>query len=384
MRYRALRDYIQKLATNFTKYEVISVCHDKVLKTGLRIGFFLVFMTLACVSLTGCSRSKAEAGGLIIESKKFNFGVLEQFTEWNRQFKISNTTSEPIQVLDIRSSCGCTSGQIEQSRITPGKSSNIDVTIDPQNRDGRYGYTLTVVWMGENSGIVNTSEFFLYGRVSPLFERSPSSFQFGDVRYGEKPLTQIVRISHSKSKTQWDDIRCSARYFTPVKNMASKDAYELTLELDPSKFPIGTVRDEVKLDLLFNGKKVQVPVDPTISVTARIIGDVKAVPESIYLGAMPNAGVREGEFNIQSSSDKPLKLLSITSSSPDTLSANLERQDSHSLSLKWKMEIGGTPGSIYQKFLIKVRSSSEYEIAVPVIGFLKNDPIIGLKPTDGK
>jgi hypothetical protein len=166
--------------------------------------------------------------------------------------------------------------------------------------------------------------------------------------------------------------------------MVSKDSCEVTLNLDPSKFPIGTVKDEVKLSLFLNGRKVQVPHDPTIPVTASIVGNVKAVPESVYLGVVSNADAPEGEFKIQSSSDKKLELVSITSSSPDTLSASLEKQDSHNLGFKWKMEKGGTVGSIYQKFLIRVRSSSEYEIVVPVIGFLKNDPVIGVNPMDGK
>jgi hypothetical protein len=341
-------------------------------------------MLLACASLTGCARSKAEAGGLIIEIKNFDFGILEQYTEWDRQFKVSNTTNEPIQILDISSSCGCTSGQIEQGLIASGKSSSLDVAINPQNRDGNFGYTLKVMWKGENSGIVNTSKLYLYGIVSPPVEKFPQYFQFGDVGAGEKPMTLTVHISRSKSKVKWDDIQCSASYFTPVTNMVSKDSCEVTLNLDPSKFPIGTVKDEVKLSLFLNGRKVQVPHDPTIPVTASIVGNVKAVPESVYLGVVSNADAPEGEFKIQSSSDKKLELVSITSSSPDTLSASLEKQDSHNLGFKWKMEKGGTVGSIYQKFLIRVRSSSEYEIVVPVIGFLKNDPVIGVNPMDGK
>ncbi len=59
-------------------------------------------------------------------------------------FKYVNTGDEPLQIMSVRASCGCTQPIYNQRPVAPGDTSQITVTYDPTGRPGRFNKGISV------------------------------------------------------------------------------------------------------------------------------------------------------------------------------------------------------------------------------------------------
>jgi len=60
------------------------------------------------------------------------------------KFEFKNTGRNPVAVLGITTSCGCTVANAESSTVAPGKTSEVDALFTIGNRHGRQEKKITV------------------------------------------------------------------------------------------------------------------------------------------------------------------------------------------------------------------------------------------------
>ncbi len=53
--------------------------------------------------------------------------------------------NEPTTIQSIKSSCGCTTAQMEKMSFNPGENSKIQVIFDPKNRSGKQQKSVTLI-----------------------------------------------------------------------------------------------------------------------------------------------------------------------------------------------------------------------------------------------
>lgn len=58
-------------------------------------------------------------------------------------FIISNLGDEPLSILDVRTSCGCTTTALSKSDLAPGESVELEVTVDLTNFSGHINQTIS-------------------------------------------------------------------------------------------------------------------------------------------------------------------------------------------------------------------------------------------------
>lgn len=80
---------------------------------------------------------------MTFEQTTIDYGTIEQGAEPLRQFKFTNTGSEPLIIKDARGSCGCTVPTYPKEPVMPGESATIDVRYDTQ-RVGQFTKTVTL------------------------------------------------------------------------------------------------------------------------------------------------------------------------------------------------------------------------------------------------
>ena len=69
----------------------------------------------------------------------WNFGdIAEDGGKVTHTFTFVNNTNEPISILRVTATCGCTTPEYSKQPIMPGKQGAIDVTYDPMDRPGRF------------------------------------------------------------------------------------------------------------------------------------------------------------------------------------------------------------------------------------------------------
>ncbi len=82
---------------------------------------------------------------LRFEPSVWNFGtILETDGRVSHTFTAENVGSEPLVILDVVTSCGCTVPEFSRQPILPGARTSITVTFDPTNRPGTFDKELWV------------------------------------------------------------------------------------------------------------------------------------------------------------------------------------------------------------------------------------------------
>lgn len=92
----------------------------------------LVFMVL--VSLSAMATTKVE-----YLATKHDFGTINEADgKVSCTFELKNVGDEPLVILGVYVSCGCTTYEFDKKPIAPGGIGNVKITLDPTGREGTY------------------------------------------------------------------------------------------------------------------------------------------------------------------------------------------------------------------------------------------------------
>ena len=79
-----------------------------------------------------------------VDNPVHNFGRLFGVSAVTHGFIISNVGDEPLSILDVRTSCGCTATALSKSDLAPGESVELEATVDLTNFSGHINQTISV------------------------------------------------------------------------------------------------------------------------------------------------------------------------------------------------------------------------------------------------
>ena len=102
---------------------------------------------------------------LTFEEPSHDFGSIKEvdgLAEFDFLFK--NTGTEPVKILNVNASCGCTTPAWTKEEVAPGGEGFIRVSYNPLNRPGPFHKTLTVT---TSSAQNNTIILRINGQVEP-------------------------------------------------------------------------------------------------------------------------------------------------------------------------------------------------------------------------
>lgn len=103
-----------------------------------RTGIFTLFLILAV--FTGHAQSN-----LVFDRPTWDFGTIREVDgPVSHRFVCRNEGQQPEVILQVTTTCGCTTPQYTRKPILPGEQAEITVTYDPANRPGNFSRELTV------------------------------------------------------------------------------------------------------------------------------------------------------------------------------------------------------------------------------------------------
>ena len=79
-----------------------------------------------------------------VDSADYDFGKLVGAPAITHRFIISNVGDEPLSILDVRTSCGCTATALPKSELAPGESVELEVTVDLTSFSGHVSQAIYV------------------------------------------------------------------------------------------------------------------------------------------------------------------------------------------------------------------------------------------------
>lgn len=111
--------------------------------------FFLSFAVFVC----------ARNADVRIEFKEVahNFGTINRGDIVKHTFRFENTGKDVLEIRNVKASCGCTTAELKDKKIKPGKSGKIEVSFDSKGYRGHVRKSITV-----ETNSSSHSKVFLY------------------------------------------------------------------------------------------------------------------------------------------------------------------------------------------------------------------------------
>ena len=152
-------------------------------------------------------------------------------------FKVKNLSSEPIALLEVITSCGCTEAQWTREPLQPGKTGTISATY--KNEDGPYPFdkTLTVYASGLNKPVILRLRGVVHEKEVPLAEL------YGTARIGDLGLKERLFKAGNmeQGEARSDEARIANLGSRPLKLEFKDLSPQLTVSVEPNPIPAKSV-----------------------------------------------------------------------------------------------------------------------------------------------
>jgi Protein of unknown function (DUF1573) len=250
------------------------------------------------LTIGGMTRADAQNwADTLFNERSYDFGAVPRGGVVRHPFVLSNRLTVPITILNLRVSCGCTSGTASATTVAPGQSAIIEAQMDTRNFVGRKSTTLFVSMMAGNQETeigLGVSSLILSDVVL-----NPGVVDFGLVSRGQVP-SQAIAIERI-GKPDWRIVKmtsASKAINATLQETRRQDgavAYQLNVSLKPDA-SAGVLRDEIRL-------VTNDPETPSIPVPvgAQVRGELTATPASLALGNVVSAAGVQGKFVVKAS-----------------------------------------------------------------------------------
>jgi hypothetical protein len=285
----------------------------------------------------------------LFPENRHDFGMVPRGVKVKHDFQLVNRLAEPITILNLRASCGCTSGRANVATVGPGQSAVIEAEMDTRNFVGLKSTVLHVALMTA-SGREGETGLGVSANILSDIVLNPGSIDFGNVVRGQSP-TQVLTIDRING-ARWEFVRMVSAsrvlnaQLVETARKATSVSYALSVSIKPDA-PAGMVRDELRLI----SNDPETPSIP-IMVTGSIRGDLTAAPTVLSLGQIHAPAGAQGRFIIRSS--RPFVIRSIEGAGDgfSTSTPDATPQPMHVVTVAYKPEEGKTRGDIRRVFRV--------------------------------
>ena len=258
------------------------------------------------VAMSGTVGHAAGWADALFAEKGHDFGPVPRGAKVRHPFVLTNRLAEPVSIVDVRASCGCTVGRPSASIVPPGGSAIVEAEMDTRNFTARKVTTLSVD-VRTASGRQAEVRLGVSSTILSDIVLNPGTIDFGAVARGQaRPLVLTIdrtglatwKVVKMVSASRVIDASLQETARTP--NLVS---YTLSVSLKPDA-PAGPVRDEIRL-ITNDPETPNIP----ILVTARIQGDLSASPSVLAMGNVASSGGVQGRFLVRAS--RPFRILRV-------------------------------------------------------------------------
>jgi hypothetical protein len=126
---------------------------------------------------------------LVVEAPDFNFGQVFAGEKVEHTFTFLNQGDAPLEIEQVRSSCGCTAALVSARSIPPGESGEIRTTFDSSRFRGNVLKTVTLY---SNDPAQKTAQFQLRGIVKQELVPSPERISLGTLTSGTSTAVRLT------------------------------------------------------------------------------------------------------------------------------------------------------------------------------------------------
>jgi hypothetical protein len=233
-----------------------------------------------------------------------DFGSVPRGAQLFHRFTMTNIYAVPLQILDVRSSCTCTTPTPSTRVLQPRESATIDVTMDARRFTGSKTVRVSVTVGPE---FTSTAELRVTANSRADVVFNPGEVNFGVVPQGETPK-QTIDVEYAGSHP-WkvESVNTNGSPYTAELEewyrKPGQVGYHIHLTLK-NDAPVGVLKHEVLL-------QTNDPASQTVPllVEATVQASLSVVPETLNLGQVPAGQSPTRKVLVRGS--KPFRILAV-------------------------------------------------------------------------
>ena len=138
-------------------------------------------------SLVNPTQSKSAAGALVADTKERNVGTIGTEEVLRLNYTLMNTTSQPITITEIRSSCSCLRVATKPQVVKSKESVTIEAQLSTKGRSGEFRHNIFVYTHLDTSH--PTERLSVRGTIENIDEWLHLPKQMGPLRVTRKEVT---------------------------------------------------------------------------------------------------------------------------------------------------------------------------------------------------
>ena len=274
--------------------------------------------TLSVLALLSalCAAERASAQEWVSKmfaEKEHDFGMVARGADTVYKFPVKNIYKQEVELLSVRSSCGCTSPSLENRELKTGDVGYVVASFNTRTFDGVHSATLTVSVQWNDNGTIRRGEAQLrvHGNIRSDVVFQPGAIKFESVDQGS-PSEQQVRVTYA-GRSDWKitDVRGASEdlevELTETQRNSGRVAYDLLVRMKGSA-AAGYFNEQLVL-VTNDSSTPRIP----LHVEGRVVPQISVAPEALRFGDVVHGAAVPMKVLVRGK--KPFKIVSVESDS---------------------------------------------------------------------
>ena len=256
--------------------------------------FLVALGTLCLMAQTGPK--------LTVDKRTHNFGDIDRGDKVTTEFNFKNDGDQPLEIISVSTSCGCTSAKPEKTLYAPGESGVIPVTFNSDRFSGNITKRVTIA---TNDKAAPKTVVTISGNVITEISASPENLLFPKARIGEQTTMEVLVSTTKLEKLELKDINVGPEFLSAKMERVDDKNVKILVTADGNKFPPGKTRLNGSLSYGTNSKTSEYVKSV---VTLNVQHPIEAKPQAVFLYASRFGKERTFQVNLNSSMVDKLEL----------------------------------------------------------------------------
>jgi hypothetical protein len=327
---------------------------------GTRVLAWVIGIGVGAALGTGAARASEKWADSLFAELSHDFGPVPRGAIVRHNFVLTNRFNEAITILDVRASCGCTTGRVLATNVAPGQQTAIEALMDTRNFVGKKATTLTISLVSA-SGRQAEVRLGVQSTILSDIVLNPGTIDLGVVSRGQTAQQILTIDRHGAPGWRVEKMQATRRLSAVVNAEVVETgrspqgvSYRLTVNLRPDA-PAGPIREEIRI--LTNDPES--PVVPVL-VKAEVRGALTASPSLLALGRATSSGEVKGRILLRGA--KPFAITKIEGAG-EGFEAHVDEPNSrkalHVLTVVYKPEAGKGTGYLRRAFRVSTDLTGE-------------------------
>ncbi len=264
---------------------------------------WVLCFVISVISLFSYSTAMAQPKAMF-DNTSVDFGFSYPNTDLSHDFVLTNKGNEPLEILNVRTSCGCTAAIPSATRIPMGASTVLSVTMSTLSTKSMHKTTTVNTNDPQNPSIV----LDLRAKIHQVWDISPSNtIYFDKVPFGEIETKTIFMDNIDGSKYQI----VGSKLIRPEFNHSVGDYIEGKGYPIKVEFQAPNTEKHVRDTLIVRTNDPRQTLE-RIQVLGRAVGPIQFSPSRLFFGTVQSGQKNTREVTVQLSNQSSGQTLQLT------------------------------------------------------------------------